>query len=207
VTSTPPTTQPIDGRVARSQRTREAVADALLSLLEEGDLRATAARIAERAGVGLRSVFHHFEDLDSLYAVVSERQHERMRAMTRRISATLPLDERVAAFVAQRARVLEFITPVRRAALLYEHTSQELAKRLRAARRLGRREVEVLFGPELEAVAPGVARETLEALTAAASWPAWEALRSHRRLSRQDAEAVMLRTVRALLKEAGVWKF
>ena len=53
----------IDGRLARSARTRHAVVDALLDLLGEGDLRPTAARIAERAGVSLRIVFHHFEDL------------------------------------------------------------------------------------------------------------------------------------------------
>ena len=40
-----------DGRSARSQRTRNAVVDALLELNREGNLRPTAKEIAERAGV------------------------------------------------------------------------------------------------------------------------------------------------------------
>ena len=48
-----PVLAPLDGRLARSARTRHAVVDALLDLLGEGDLRPTAARIAERAGVSL----------------------------------------------------------------------------------------------------------------------------------------------------------
>src|SRR5208282_909869 len=58
----------LDGRLARSARTRHAVVDALLDLLGEGDLRPTAARIADRAGVSLRLVFHHFDDLEAIYS-------------------------------------------------------------------------------------------------------------------------------------------
>ena len=36
---------------------------ALLDLLEAGEMRPTAAQIAQRAGVSLRSVFQHFESL------------------------------------------------------------------------------------------------------------------------------------------------
>ena len=45
----------VDGRLGRGTRARTAVVDALLDLIEEGDLRPTAPRIAERAGVSLRS--------------------------------------------------------------------------------------------------------------------------------------------------------
>src|SRR5437870_4843088 len=70
-----------DGRTARGQRTRAAVVDALLALLEEGDLRPPAPRIADRAGVSLRSVFQHFADRETLFAAVAAAQLERMRAV------------------------------------------------------------------------------------------------------------------------------
>ena len=41
----------LDGRAARSAKTRDAIADALLDLLAEGKLRPTAAEIADRAAV------------------------------------------------------------------------------------------------------------------------------------------------------------
>ena len=56
-----------DGRRQRSQRSRENIIKAMWELMLEGDMNPSAAAITERAGVGLRSVFRHFEDLDTLY--------------------------------------------------------------------------------------------------------------------------------------------
>jgi TetR/AcrR family transcriptional regulator, regulator of autoinduction and epiphytic fitness len=107
----------VDGRNARSERTRGAVATALLELLQGGHLRPTAAEIAERAGVSLRSVFQHFEDLESLYAAVADAQMERLLRYISPEAGAGPLAERVSSFVERRAELLETITPVRRAAL------------------------------------------------------------------------------------------
>ena len=52
--------------------------DALLELLDEGDVRPTAERIAERAGVSERSVFQHFADREALFQAVAARQYERV---------------------------------------------------------------------------------------------------------------------------------
>src|SRR5438132_352803 len=68
----------IDGRTARALRTREAIVDASIALVDEGDLRPTAPRIAERAKVSVRSVFQHFDDLEGLYAAVGDRLVERL---------------------------------------------------------------------------------------------------------------------------------
>src|ERR1700733_2213878 len=102
----------LDGRLARGARTRHAVVDALLDLLNEGDLRPTAARIAERAGVSLRIVFHHFDDLESIYSELADRQAERVKPLTVPIPVTLPFARRVEEFSAQRGRLLETLSPV-----------------------------------------------------------------------------------------------
>ena len=102
----------LDGRLARSERTRRAVVDALLDLLGEGDLRPTAARIAERARVSLRLVFHHFDDLEAIYSELADRQAERVRPLTVPISVELPFERRVEEFCAQRARLVETLSPV-----------------------------------------------------------------------------------------------
>jgi hypothetical protein len=41
--------QEVDGRSARAQRTRDAVVEALVALLEEGDLQPTTSSIADKA--------------------------------------------------------------------------------------------------------------------------------------------------------------
>src|SRR2546422_3230588 len=92
----------VDGRVLRSSRTRDKVVGALLSLLNEGKLRPTAREIAERGHVSLRSVFQHFEDLESLYAALAEMQAAQVDELTGAIPAEGALGNRIQGFVKQR---------------------------------------------------------------------------------------------------------
>jgi TetR/AcrR family transcriptional regulator of autoinduction and epiphytic fitness len=189
----------LDGRLARSARTRRAVVDALLDLLGEGHLRPTAARIAERAGVSLRLVFHHFDDLDAIYAELADRQAERVKPLTLPISVALPLARRIEKFSAQRGRLLETLSPVRRAAVLMEPFRPALAKRLKHARDLARAAALAAFAPELSKLAVDEKHATAAALDVVTSWPAWEQMRRHQSLSETEARAVMAATIRALL--------
>jgi TetR/AcrR family transcriptional regulator, regulator of autoinduction and epiphytic fitness len=189
----------VDGRTRRAQRTRQGVIDAVLALIAEGDLRPTAPRIAERAGVSLRSVFQHFSDLDALFVEASDREISRISSRVETIDPSGPLDARIEAFVRQRARVLEQVTPARRAALLQEATSPavvEVRDRLLA---LGREEVARTFEPELKTRKRDDRGELLDALDAATGWQMWEALRAHQGLGVDRAKAVVARIVRALL--------
>ena len=188
-----------DGRTARTERTNDAVVEAFLELIEEGDLRPGAARIAERAGVSLRTVFHHFDDLETLYTTAADRQIRRVAHEHPPVEG--PLATRIAAFADARARSLEAVTPVRRAAVLNEPFSPALAGRLRWARDHGQREVAAVFEPELRALKAAQRRELLAALTVAAEWSNWESLRAHQGLSRAQAQRVMARTLAALLVE------
>jgi len=66
-----------DGRRARSQSSRAKIVAAMLDLVAGGEVSPGAAQVAELAGVGLRSVFRHFKDMDALYhemAVAIEAQ-------------------------------------------------------------------------------------------------------------------------------------
>jgi AcrR family transcriptional regulator len=191
---------PRDGRAERSERTRRAVADALLELLNEGQLRPSAAEIAERADVGMRTVFHHYQDMEALFRIVADTQLERM-AQTARVIPPGPLAGRIDAFVDERARLHEMIAPVRRAALLAEPFSDEIAARLAWVRDRAHREVARVFAPELRQMAQQPRRETAEGITLAASWAAWEALRSHQRLSVSQAKRVVRRMITSLIDE------
>jgi len=190
-----------DGRAERGERTRDAVVTAMLDLIEEGDLQPTAQRIAERAGVALRTVFHHFEDLEALFAVAAQRQMQRHLSNMPRIPREGPLVDRIDAFVAARSAAMEAISPVRRSGLLSEPFSRVIAKHLAWIRGRGRREVERVFARELESRKPAVRRELIEGLTATASWSTWEALRAHQGLSAAQARRVTKRMLTALLEQ------
>ncbi len=62
----------VDGRLGRSTRTRAAIVDALVGLVSEGNLVPTSEEVAARAQVGLRTVFRHFEDMETLYEEVNQ---------------------------------------------------------------------------------------------------------------------------------------
>jgi TetR/AcrR family transcriptional regulator, regulator of autoinduction and epiphytic fitness len=189
----------LDGRAARARRTRTAIVDAVLALLEEGDLSPSAERIAARAEVSERSIFAHFGRRESLLQAVSMRQAERIAALVRHLPDAGPFEDRLAAFVDQRARVLEFITPTRRSGLLIEHESPAIRRNLDAMRAVKRAEVERVFAAELDARPPRERRRLAAALAAASAWNTWESLRAHQGLSPPEAAEVMAETMRALL--------
>lgn len=188
-----------DGRRARAERNRDAVVEAILDLLREGDPEPTAEAIAARSGVSVRSVFRHFDDIESLYAAAVDRHSERIAPLFEPPAAEGSLDVRIAALVARRSRLYEEMTPVRRAGERLRDTSPVIAERLDFARRVLRRQLEVLFAPELDPVTQGTRREILDALELASSWRAWDLLRTQQRCSVARARAVVTRTVSALL--------
>ena len=84
-----------DGRTVRAERTRQALVDALLALLYEGEVQPTAERISARAGVSERSLFQHFADREALYQAVAVQQYERIVPTLDPIDVSLPLEERI----------------------------------------------------------------------------------------------------------------
>jgi AcrR family transcriptional regulator len=190
-----------DGRTVRAERTRGALVEALLALLNEGRLRPTAAEIAERAGVSERSVFQHFPDREALLEAVAREQYERVMPTIRPVDASLSLAARIDEFVAQRATLYERASGVRRAALLMEPESHVVAGWLTTVRRAGAAEVERVFRREIEAT-PADEREPLRAaLVAACAWGTFEALRFHQGLSVSRTRGAMRTMVARLLGE------
>lgn len=182
----------------RGERTRRRVAESLMGLLEEGDPMPTAKAVAARAGVSVRLVFHHFEDMETLYRMVLDMQLDLHWGAVRDVDPTLPLAERVERTVLQRSRLFDAITPVHRAAVALSARREDIADALAETDGLLREWAQATFGPELGG-AGRERRELLASLDAAASWEAWEHLRRVQRLSAPASRRAMARTLAALL--------
>ena len=63
-----------DGRRLRRERNRDAVVQAVLELVREGELAPGVEAVAARAGLSARSVFRYFDDLDDLCRAAIARQ-------------------------------------------------------------------------------------------------------------------------------------
>jgi len=186
-----------DGRRARGERTRLAVIEALLALVADDVSHPTARQVADRAGVALRTVYHHFEDVESLRGVAFELQLGRHKELLQPIPDGLELHERVALFARQLRTLFEAITPIRRTAILDERASVEAAGRLGELPAIRRRHLESTFARELAGRADKA--RLVDALDAATSWHAWEFLRTVRARGPLAAERVVAFTVGSLL--------
>jgi AcrR family transcriptional regulator len=196
----------VDGRQVRTQRSRQAICEACLDLVQEGVLQPSADQIADRAGLSRRSIFYHFADLAALYDAVVEAGMQRCAPLLEPIPRSAPLDARVARLAEVRARFLEATTPFRRSLAAQALGGPVRGQAVRVGRELLRRqrdEVAALFADELAALPAPARPELAEALAAAVSPPTFEYLRSSRGLSLARTRAVMERSLAALLRDAG----
>jgi AcrR family transcriptional regulator len=192
----------VDGRARRTQRTREQLVQANLALLEEGELRASAQRVAERAGVSVRTLFLHFPDMEALFAATAGTILEGQRRSGRTIPPDLPLAVRIDRFTRQRARRLEQLAPYALASQVREPFSPMLRTYRVKHIEVVAAQVEALFAAELPAD-PRLRQELVQAVTMASTWGSWSILRQHMGLGVARARAVMTRTLTALLSADG----
>ncbi|GAA2325001.1 TetR/AcrR family transcriptional regulator [Streptomyces kunmingensis] len=181
------------------ERTRAVLLDALLELIAEGAGEPTRKAIAERAGVSERSVFVHFADREALYVGAAERQAQRWQAFADPIPSRWDTPRKVEALLAQRSRMYELMTPIRRVGLALEPDSPGLRLVMGRGDAWFRDDLTANF-PELERE-PGALRPggLLDALEAASSWAAWDHLRTRRGLTEEAARSALRRTLGALL--------
>ena len=182
-----------DGRRRRSRDSRARIVAAMLELVNAGEYSPAAELVATRAGVGLRTVFRHFTDMDSLYREMSEAIDAELRAVIKTpFEATTPRG-RVLELVRRRAWAFEKIGQFKRASAANRHRSRFLeadqAKFVAGAREILRRQAP-----------PEVVKDKLkfEALDALLSFETWDRLRTDQRLTPRRAIEVLEYTIERL---------
>jgi AcrR family transcriptional regulator len=181
-----------DGRLLRSERSREAIVKATFDLVGQGVLRPTAEQVAEAAGVGIRTVFRHFSDMDSLFSEMNARLRESALPLMTGGKREGSLVERVRGAVRQRAAMYEHIAPYRRAAGLSRWRSEYLQRTEAGLVREFRKDL-LSWLPELEDEP-----ELQEAADVALSFETWDRLRCQQRLGQARARETMERLLTAL---------
>ena len=188
-----------DGRVARRERNSDAVVDAIMVLIQSGETRPSMAEVARLAGVSERSIFRHFDTREALFGAVIERQLEVITGLLHEIPSTGPLSARVDAFVAERARLYEEITPMRRATVHFVEVSELVANQMADTRVWLRDELEQVFERELAKRPPSDRRDLVAAVDMATSWEAWNLLRTVEGCSVLRARRVLAKVMNRLL--------
>jgi AcrR family transcriptional regulator len=188
-----------DRRTARGSRTRASIIAAVVELIGAGDPSPNSRRIARQAGVSVRLVFHHFGDLDALFARAAEDQVVRYRSLITIIPPRGPVETRIRIICRQRRRLFEAIGPVLRASSARSPAATAQSDVLADQRIMLRRQIAVTLGPEIDARGP-LAPVVLDTIDVAAGWQNWNALRLDGGHTASSAEQVMAFTVSRLLR-------
>ena len=185
-----------DGRRLRSERSRKCIVDALINLIRKSEILPSAERVSEEANVGLRTVFRHFDDMDSLYQEVAEKIDAEIQPLIMAPFTSSDWREQVLEMIDRRAKAFEWIMPFK---------VQSNARLLQSAFLQDKHRCAVDSDiARLHSVVPEDVRadEALfQALAAAISFDVWHRLRVDQHRTPEQAKQAMRRLVGALLAQ------
>lgn len=176
-----------DGRKRRSSESRDKIVHAMLRLVKSGEMHLSAARVAEAAGVGLRSVFRHFEDMEQLYGQMSEKVAERVRPIL-----LAPLNARgwkaqLLELAERRIKVFDEVMPFKVAGSLRRFQSKFLMDDYRLHLKMERTTLEVILPEKVLGD-----KALLRAIEMVTSFQAWRRLRQDQNLTTTEAREVTM---------------
>lgn len=186
--------QSSDGRRQRSERSQTAIIEAALALMDEGALVPTAQQIADRAGVGIRSFFRHFADMDSLFLAADEMLISSYEALFEVDNRAGTLSERVARAVDLYGNAFDQLRPIILCTQAQLWRSPKLRENYAWHQKRLRKELE-LWLPEVVALP----KDRREALHAVASFDMWHRLREHQGLSPKASSDIVTSLVHDLI--------
>ena len=183
-----------DGRRQRSSRSREQIVRAMIDLIRAGEMQPAAARVAEKANVGLRTVFRHFEEMDTLNREISAIVEAEILPLVEKPfegkTWRLQLDE----LLDRRAYIYERIMPLKIAGSLQRFRSHFLMEDYNRFLRMERQGLKRVLPAKI--VNDAVLFSAIEMAT---GFQAWRRLRHDQRLSVADAQKVLRFTVEKLV--------
>jgi AcrR family transcriptional regulator len=187
-----------DGRRLRGAASRERIVRAMLELIREGDPTPSAEAVAERAGVGQRSVFRHFANMESLYQELNEVMSAEILPMAAEPFRSDAWPDRILEMAGRRAAIFERIMPFKLAADLHRHRSPFLAAQAAEMVRAQRRMVAAALPAAMQADGGAL----LESLDLLLSFDTWRRLRLDQGLSAARARTVVAALAKAAIEAA-----
>ena len=187
-----------DGRKQRSVRSRDKIKSSIITLIRDGNYSPRAVDISEHSGLSMRTVFRHIEDMESLLReIAGDLQKEVLPQFLEPYSTAEwrgQLDEQIS----RRAKTWEYVLPIRLSASLRRFQSRFLLEEYTQLLELERASLKAVLPKEI------AADEVLfAAVNEAVGVGCWISLRLDQRLSPEGAEAVIRRTVYALIDSVG----
>jgi len=174
-----------DGRRRRSESSRDKIVEAMLALVAEGQITPSAEQVAGRASVGLRSVFRHFKDMESLYAAMTARLVRNYEVWLVPYKSS-DWRGQLSETTDRRLTTYEKLMPFKRAADAHRHESATIQAEHGRTLAFMRAKLKSILPEEIAGD-----MLTFEAIDLLLSFETWQRLRMDQKLSVRKAEAVV----------------
>jgi len=183
-----------DGRRQRADKSKRRIAEAMLDLVREGEVTPSADLVAERAGVGRRTVFRLFNDMEGVYREMHAIMVSKLAPMFAAPFESTTWRERLDEVIERRAQMFEEMLPIKSAADAHRYRSAFLQNEHKKLTKMQRQTMLAVLPESVAAQS-----ERIEALDLALSFEAWRRLRQEQKLPPRQAAMVLRRIVRALM--------
>jgi len=183
-----------DGRRLRSNRSRQLIIESMLELIKQGNLVPTAQQVADHANVGIRSVFRHFEDMESIFETASELCHTEYRGLFIGGDRSGSLQERILHATECHANAYETMSNMILSGSARQWNSEVLQKSYIAYQHQLRRDLDEWL-PELESLT----ESKRQAVDGIASFEMWHRLRNIQSLGKTDSIKIIVEMLEALI--------
>jgi AcrR family transcriptional regulator len=184
-----------DGRRRRSQDSRARIVTALLELVQAGDVDPGAEQVAAQAQVGLRTVFRHFKDMDSLYREMATVIEGELAQVLRMPLQGATWKDQLNDLIGRRAVAFEKISPFKRASNVHRHASPLLEAQHVVLVNESRARLKAMLPTEVSSDAL-----MLEVLDLLLSYEAWSRLREDQGLEADRARTVVTEAVARIIQ-------
>jgi AcrR family transcriptional regulator len=188
-----------DGRLLRSERTRQSIIEAYLELVRENPQVPTAAQIAKRTGCSIRSVFERFADLLELRVAAVDYVFAQGLAQAVPRNTDADRQTRLRTQVEMRAQVCERWLPLWRALIHNQGESEPLRERIGRVYDLIAGRLQLMYRPELSTLSASEQKQLLVALEALTDFESWGRMRERHALSVEAACDLWINAIDRLL--------
>jgi AcrR family transcriptional regulator len=182
-----------DGRHSRSIATRKRIVAGFIELIAEGIVAPTAEQVALRAGIGLRTVFRHFDDMETLYREVGTHVSMLIDQVLQTSLKAPDWQGKLIESIEMRTSLFEKLMPFHIASHVHRHNSPFVEKYMQQLHMLECAILQIILPSSILKDKP-----RFEALVQSLSNDAWVRLRREQKLTHKQATGVMQLAAEAL---------
>ena len=189
----------VDGRTIRREKSRQCIIDALIQIVTEGNVEPTAEKVADVAGITMRTVFRHFDDMESLYREIINDLTAQTELLRVAYDPEKDWGEQFNQLIFRRMNIFEKFMPRIIWAQSNRHKSPAINEDSEHWSDELRHSLKLILPKSLVSDA-----DTFAAIEAILGWELWVRLRRDQQLSVKRSRAVIRKMVSAMLNDADI---